>query len=72
MGTQAPGDNCFCGLPGDAGLHSLLEHSSLEVLSCTRNKVPVAKRRGKSAFPVVFFCKNKGSLRQEVEFMIAS
>lgn len=72
MGSQAPGDNWFCGLPGRAGLHSLLEHSSLQVLSCTRNKVPVAKRRGKSAFLVVFFCKHRGTLRQEVQFVIAS
>lgn len=59
MGSQAPGDNWFCGLPGRAGLHSLLEHSSLQVLSCTRNKVPVAKRRGKSAFLVVFFLQTQ-------------
>ena len=57
MGTQARGGNCFCGLPGHAGLHSLLEHSSLEVLSCTRNIVPVTKKE--ISFPSSVFLQTQ-------------
>lgn len=72
IGRQAPRDNHLCGVRGYAGLQCLLEHSSSEVLSCTRNKVLVAKRRRKSAFLVVFFCKLRGTLGYKVEFINAS
>lgn len=53
-GSQVPADNCFCVL-----LHSPLEKRSLEVLSCTKNKVLVARRRGISTFPDFFLQTEK-------------
>lgn len=51
-GSQVPADNSFCVL-----LHSPYEKCLPEVLSCTRNKVLMARRRGISTI-LDFFSAN--------------